>query len=91
MSAPGVEIFSTFNGTSYALDSGTSMAAPHVTGAAALFKAQFPDASPAQVISNITSSGTLPGATCQGGPGGYFTGDADGLNEPLLIREFRPR
>jgi hypothetical protein len=91
MSAPGVDIFSTFNGTSYALDSGTSMAAPHVTGAAALFKAQFPDASPAEVISNITSSGTLPGAACQGGPGGYFTGDADGLNEPLLIREFRPR
>ena len=72
------------------VDSGTSMAAPHVTGAAALYKAQFPDATPAEVIANITSSGSLPDALCEGGPRGYFTGDVDGVNEPLLLREFRP-
>jgi subtilisin family serine protease len=89
LAAPGVNVFSTYNGSSYAVDSGTSMAAPHVTGAAALYKAQFPDASPAEVISNVTASGTLPNALCEGGPRGYFTGDVDGINEPLLLREFR--
>ena len=90
LAAPGVNVFSTYNGSSYAVDSGTSMAAPHVTGAAALYKAQFPDATPAEVISNITSSGSLPNTLCEGGPRGYFTGDVDGVNEPLLLREFRP-
>ena len=90
VAAPGVNVFSTYNGSSYAVDSGTSMAAPHVTGAAALYKAQFPDATPAEVISNITAGSTLPDALCEGGPRGYFTGDVDGINEPLLLREFRP-
>lgn len=39
--APGVSILSTWNGSSYNTISGTSMATPHVAGAAALYVARY--------------------------------------------------
>jgi subtilisin family serine protease len=42
LSAPGSEILSTTRNNTYSVFSGTSMAAPHVTGVAALLKAQDP-------------------------------------------------
>jgi len=47
--APGKCIMSTKRGQDYGYSSGTSMAAPHVTAAAALYKATRPDAPPSEV------------------------------------------
>ncbi|MFD5698065.1 S8 family peptidase [Streptomyces lasiicapitis] len=54
--APGVSIRSASirNNTAAALSSGTSMAAPHVAGAAALYLAGHPSAKPAAVAKAIT-------------------------------------
>jgi hypothetical protein len=88
VSAPGVRIYSTWLSSGYHTGSGTSMAAPHVAGAAALYIAMNRDDAPltdltgadrvAQVTSAITSSGW------QFNDYGYFVGDTDGLPEPLL-------
>ena len=64
--APGSSIYSsTINSSgSYASWSGTSMATPHVAGAAALYLSANPTATPAQVLSALTTtaiSGTLSG------------------------------
>ena len=48
MAAPGVSIFSTEPGNRYASRSGTSMAAPHVSGVAALLWSRTPDATVAE-------------------------------------------
>jgi subtilisin family serine protease len=78
---------STLNGTDYGVDSGTSMAAPHVAGAAALFKAENPHATPQQIMNMVLNSSSKPATACHGGPQGYFSGDVDLLKEPLLFRE----
>jgi subtilisin family serine protease len=87
IAAPGVNVLSTYSGNGYAVDSGTSMAAPYVTGAAALYKAQHPNAMPAEVMNAVIGVGSTQDTVCDGSAHGYFTGDIDALPEPLLYRE----
>jgi subtilisin len=71
--APGVCILSTFPNNGLSTLSGTSMATPHVTGAAALYKSTHPTATPAQVKSALQAAGNSG-----------WTGDRDSTKEPLL-------
>ena len=54
---------------------GSSMASPHLAGAAALYKAGHPGASPAEVSSALRSAANLDWSS---------VGDPDGIHEPLL-------
>jgi subtilisin len=73
--APGVCISSTYLGGGYKTLSGTSMASPHVAGAAALYKATHPGASPSQVKSALRSAANLNWNNLD---------DPDGIKERLL-------
>jgi len=86
LAAPGVNILSTGNDKSYHLDTGTSMAAPHVTGGALLYLIENPTATPLEVENGLVNisvpSTTIP--MCSGDTFGYFTGDVDGIPERAL-------
>jgi len=73
--APGVCILSDYLGTGFATLSGTSMASPHVTGAAALYKSTHPTATPAQVRTALRAAGTSNWNNVD---------DHDSTKEPLL-------
>ncbi len=51
--APGTNIRSTLNGGAYGIGSGTSFAAPYVSGAAAVVKAAFPGVSSEDVVDRL--------------------------------------
>ncbi|WP_018233829.1 S8 family serine peptidase [Thioalkalivibrio thiocyanodenitrificans] len=73
IAAPGVCILSTWPGAAYRTLSGTSMAAPHAAGAAAILVASG-IANPEQVRAELTQAGNLDWVDTSG----------DGHHEPLL-------
>ena len=75
MIAPGVDIESTYKGGGYSTLTGTSMASPHVAGAAALYLVANPGSSPADVRDALVSAGSLSWNN---------SGDPDIIKEPLL-------
>jgi len=66
--APGSSIYSSLPGTGYGYMSGTSMAAPHVTGAWAVLKQAAPDASVAEILTALQDTG-VPVADTRTGAG----------------------
>jgi len=76
--APGVNIKSTWIGSSTKIMSGTSMAAPHVTGTVALYKAVYGDASFATIAANLIAWAT-PNA---------IIGNLGGTDNVLIFQPF---
>jgi len=74
IAAPGVNVLSTYPGNAYATMSGTSMATPHVAGAAALYRATHPAATPAEVRAWIVANREDV----------RISGDRDAINEGIL-------
>ena len=73
--APGLCILSTWRNGGYNTISGTSMASPHVAGGAALYLANHPGASPAEVKAALRAAGSSDWNNVD---------DPDEIKEPLL-------
>ena len=58
MAAPGVSIYAAIDGSTYGNLQGTSMAAPHVSGAIAVLADMYPDLEPEEIVAILLRSAT---------------------------------
>jgi len=88
LGAPGQEILSTTPDDTYHVYSGTSMAAPHVTGVAALLKAEDPGRDWRTIKNLILSGGNQSPALAQTITGRWLNayGSMTCLDSPILTR-----
>jgi subtilisin family serine protease len=86
ITAPGVSVLSTKMGGGTVKYSGTSMAAPHVAGAAALVLAANAGFTPAEVKQALVQTGECSDGSVAEASGCSSTwpGDPDGIPDPLL-------
>lgn len=95
LGAPGSAILSTIPGGGYASYSGTSMASPHVAGAAALLWSLDPDISTAEMKSILMNSGdalaSLDGKTASGKRLNLSSAIADADPTPSFRLSLTPR
>jgi subtilisin len=87
VTAPGVEVFSSWTGGGYQNSSGTSMAAPHVAGVATLVRSANQALTPSQIEALLELTGDFPdgsSAEADCGTASQWGGDVDGVAEPLV-------
>jgi subtilisin family serine protease len=88
--APGVDIYSTWNGLPYFTRSGTSMAAPQVAGVAALLRARMPSASPAGIRFCLLRTAADLQAPGRDEQTGYGLLDAAAAMRQCFTRQYLP-
>jgi subtilisin family serine protease len=76
IAAPGIDVLSTWNDGNYAVESGTSMAAPHVAAAAALVIAADPALSGPQVTTILRQTASPLGVGSSPIDGGFLNAGA---------------
>ncbi|MHC5061317.1 MAG: S8 family serine peptidase [Planctomycetota bacterium] len=91
LGAPGVSISSTIRNGDYALFNGTSMAAPHVSGAAGLLLAYYPDITLGELKARIISTGNITGSLQGSTISGRHLNAYNALTAPAGITIFAPR
>ena len=92
LGAPGKDILSTLPGNNYGFGFGTSMATPHVSGAAALLKSQSPQLKAgeirARILNSVDKNASLEGKTVSGGR--LNAAKALGANTSPVILSLKP-